>query len=61
MSQQKELDADPKAIQQIELAGQLKNTDGVNADGEQSMFVLMILEKIKEARLKFSQGSVVVS
>ena len=61
MSQQKELDADPKAIQQIELAGQLKNTDGVNADGEQSMFVLMILEKIKEARLKFSQGSLAVS
>ena len=61
MSQQKELDADPKAIQQIELAGKLKNTDGVNADGEQSMFVLMILEKIKEARLKFSQGSVAVS
>ena len=61
MSQQNELDADPKAIQQIELAGQLKNTDGVNADGEQSMFVLMILEKIKEARLKFSQGSVAVS
>ena len=58
MSQQKELDADPKAIQQIELAGQLKNTDGVNADGEQSMFVLTILEKIKEARLKFSQVSV---
>ena len=55
MSQQNELDADPKAIQQIELAGQLKNTDGVNADGEQSMFVLTILEKIKEARLKFSQ------
>ena len=61
MSQQKELDADPKAIQQIELAGKLKNTDGVNADGEQSMFVLMILEEIKEARLKFSQGSVAVS
>ena len=61
MSQQNELDADPKAIQQIELAGQLKNTDGVNADGEQSMFVLTILEKIKEARLKFSQGSVTVS
>ena len=58
LSQQKELDADPKAIQQIELAGQLKNTDGVNADGEQSRFVLTILE---EARLKFSQGSVTVS
>ena len=47
-SRQKELDADPKAIQQIEFVGKLKNTDGVNADGTQSMFVLTILEKIKE-------------
>ena len=34
---QKELDADPKAIQQIEFVGQLKNTDGVNATGTQSV------------------------
>ena len=27
---------------------------------DQSMFVLMILEKTKETRLKFSQGSVTV-
>ena len=27
---------------------------------DQSMFVLTILEKIKETRLKFSQGSVTV-
>ena len=33
-------------------------TDGRNCD--QSMFVLTILEKIKEARLKISQGSVTV-
>ena len=26
-------------------------------DGSQSMFVLTILEKIKETRVKFSQGS----
>ena len=35
----KELDADPKAIQEIEFIGQLKNTDGVNADNAQSMFI----------------------
>ena len=60
MSRQKDLNADPKAIQQIEFVGQLKNTNGVNADGTQSMFVLVILEKIKETRLKFSLGSVTV-
>ena len=38
LSRQKELDADPKAIQQIEFVGQLTNTDGENADGTQSMF-----------------------
>ena len=58
MSRQKELDAGPKAIQKIKFVGQLKNIDGINADGTQSMFILTILEKIKEARLKFSQGSV---
>ena len=59
LSRQKVLDADPKAIQQIELVGQLKNPDGAVAANE-SMFVLTILEKIKETRLKFSQGSVTV-
>ena len=29
---QKELDADPKAIQQIEFVGQLKTVDGINTD-----------------------------
>ena len=60
LSRQKELDADPKAIQEIEFVGQLKNEDGINTDGTQSIFILTILEKIKEARLKFSQGSVTV-
>ena len=60
LSRQKELDADPKVIQQIEFAGQLKNDDGINADGRQSMFVLTISGKIKETRLIFSQGSVIV-
>ena len=53
LSRQKELDADPKATQQIEFIGQLKNVDGVDADGTQNMFVLTILEKITETRLKF--------
>ena len=33
LSRQKELDADPEAIQKIEFVGQLKNNDSVNADG----------------------------
>ena len=50
----------------MEFAGQLKKLDtNDNAtdagDNDQSRFVLTILEKIKEARLKFSQGSVTVS
>ena len=53
LSRQKELDGDSKAIQQIEFVGQLKNTDGANEDGTQSMFVWMISQKIKETRLTF--------
>ena len=60
LTSKKELDADPKAIQQIEFVGQLKNVDGVNADGRQSMFVLTIFEQIKEKSLKLSQGNVTV-
>ena len=59
MSRQKVLDADPKAIQQIEFVGQLKRPDDAIGVGR-NMFILTILEKIKETRLKFSQGSVTV-
>ena len=45
LSRQKELDVDPKAIQQIDLVGQLKNIDGINADGAEFMVILAILEK----------------
>ena len=45
LNRQKELNASPKTIQQIELIGQLKNDDGKNAYDTQSMFVLMTLEK----------------
>ena len=34
--------------------------DVINGGGAESMFVLTILEKIKETRLKFSQGGVAV-
>ena len=59
LSKQNDLDLYANAIQRLELIGQLKNTGGANADGAQSMFVLTILEKIKETRLKFSQGCVI--
>ena len=65
LCRRKELDADTKTIQQIEPIGQLKNLDpdynDTDAAGnDQFMFVLTILEKIKETRLKFSQRSVTV-
>ena len=47
-SGQKELDASPKAIYEIEFVGQLKNTDGENVTGTKSTFILTIPERIKE-------------
>ena len=65
LSRQKELDADPKAIQKIQFVGQLRkldNNDNTTDEGnDQSMLVLKTLEKIKETQWKFSQGSVTVS
>ena len=65
LSRQKELDADPKSIQQTEFVEQLRELDGngnaTDASNDQSMFLLeKIQEKIKETRLKFPQGSVTV-
>ena len=51
---QRELDVDPKAIQKIQFIRKSKNNDGGNANSTQYLFVL---EKMKEMRLKFSQGS----
>ena len=59
LSIQKEIYADPKAIQQIEFVGQLIKPNN-NNNVVESMFVFTILEKIKETRFKFSQGSVTV-
>ena len=63
LSSQRELDADPKAIKQIEFVRQLKKLDANGnatdaGNNDESMFVLTILEKIKEIRLNLSQGSV---
>ena len=48
----------------MEFVGQLKrlhaNGNTTDAANDQSMFVLTILEEIKEIRLKFSQGSIAV-
>ena len=59
LSRQKELDDDPKAIQQKEFVGQLKKLDADDNNAE-FMFVLTILQKIKKTRANFSQGSVTV-
>ena len=59
LSRQKELDAYPKSIQQIEFVGQLKKVNNA-VNNPESIFILMILEKIKEKRLKLSQGSLTV-
>ena len=65
LSRQKELDADPKAIQQIQFVGQLRkldyNDNTTHEGNDQSMLVLKTLEKIKETQWKCSQGSVTVS
>ena len=59
LSRQKELDAYPKSIQQIEFVGQLKKVNNA-VNNPESIFILMNLEKIKEKRLKLSQGSLTV-
>ena len=54
LSRQNGLDADLKSIHQIKVVGQLKNPDN-DIIANKSMFLLRILEKVKETRLKFSQ------
>ena len=52
LSRLKKLDADPKAIQQIEFVRQFKKLDNngnaTDAGDDHKIFVLRILEKIKE-------------
>ena len=58
LSRQRELNVDLKTIQQIEFVGQLKNSEDAIV-AKKYMFVLTILDKFVETRLKFSQGSVI--
>ena len=58
LSKQKELDVDPKAIQQIEFVGRLKKLGAGSNVGY--MFILAILQKIEKMRLTSFQGSVTV-
>ena len=61
LSKQQELDADPKAIQQINFTGNLER--GRNADGEiinVNKIMFFIIERVKETILDFSQGTVKV-
>ena len=53
LSKQQVLDADPRAIQQINF------TANVDKDGNKTMF--FVIEKAKETVLKFSRGTVKVS
>ena len=52
LSKQQALDADPKAIQQINFAG--------NLDGNNNRLMIFIIEGVKETILDFSQGTVKV-
>ena len=54
LSKQQELDADPKAIQQINFTGDLNWGENVN-DNTKMVF---IFEEEKETILDFSQGTV---
>ena len=59
LSRQKELDADSKAVQQIELVGKLLRENN-QVIANEYMFLLTTLEKTKETKLKFSKGTVTV-
>ena len=59
LSRPKELDADPKAIQQTKFVGQLKNPTNAMVAGESVCFNDFKKHK-KKNRLKFYQGSVTV-
>ena len=52
LSKQEALDADPKAVQQINFTENLDRTGNTR--------ILFILEKAKETVLYFSQGTVIV-
>ena len=52
LSKQQKLDADPKALKQINFTGNLDKTEGATT--------FFIIEEVKEAVLDFSKGTVKV-
>ena len=52
LSKQQKLDADPKAIQQINFTGNLKTAEGAA--------IFFIIEEVKETVLDFSKGTVTI-
>ena len=56
LRRQNELYTNRKGFQQIEFVEQLKNIDGINAYGAESMFVLTILEKNQRNKIKTFSG-----
>ena len=52
LSEQEALDADPKAIQQINFSG--------NLSGNNNRLLFFVIEEVKEIILDFSQGTVKV-
>ena len=52
LSKQQKLDADPKAIQQINFTGNLKTAEGTA--------IFFIIEEMKETVLDFSKGTVTI-
>ena len=52
LSEQQALDADPKAIQQINFSG--------NLSGNNNRLLFFVIEEVKEIILDFSQGTVKV-
>ena len=63
LSRQKQLRCCSKSNSTNRICWTIRKTsyNATNAGNDQSMFILTILEKIKETTLKFSQGSVTVS
>ena len=57
LTRRKELDADPKATEQIEIVGQLKKLDAddiaLDAGDDQSMCAVTVLEKLKKQNENF--------
>ena len=58
LNKQQELDADPKAIQQISFTGNLSRKNAQDQDISANATMFFIIEETKETALDFSQRTV---